>query len=49
MSNDQTFFNLDDPSLGIQRELAPGLSAHIFVGDRAMLSVVSIEPNAAGA
>ena len=25
MSNEKTFFNLDDPSLGIRRELAPGL------------------------
>ena len=44
----QTFFNLDDPSLGIKRELAPGLSARIFVGDQAMLSVVTIAPNAQG-
>lgn len=48
MSNDRNFFNLDDPSLGIQRELAPGLSARIFVGDQAMLSVVTIAPNAEG-
>lgn len=48
MNKDQNFFNLDDPSLGIQRELAPGLSARIFVGDHAMLSVVTIEPNATG-
>lgn len=48
MTNDRTFFNLDDPSLGIQRELAPGLSARIFVGDQAMLSVVTIAPNAEG-
>lgn len=44
----QTFFNLDDPDLGIQRELAPGLNARIFVGDQAMLSVVEIAPNAQG-
>jgi len=48
MKDDLPFFNLDDPSLGIQRELAPGLSARIFVGDQAMLSVVTIEPNAEG-
>ena len=48
MMKQKTFFNLDDPTLGIQRELAPGLSARIFVGDQAMLSVVTIAPNAKG-
>ena len=48
MTTERTFFNLDDASLGIQRELAPGLSARIFVGDQAMLSVVTIAPNAEG-
>lgn len=48
MTNNPAFFNLDDPSLGIQRELAPGLSARIFVGDQAMLSVVTIAPDAQG-
>ena len=48
MSNKQNFFNLEDPTLGIQRELAPGLNARIFVGDQAMLSVVTIAPNAEG-
>jgi quercetin dioxygenase-like cupin family protein len=30
------------------RELAPGLTARIFAGDQAMLSVVSFEPNTVG-
>lgn len=42
------FHSLDDPSDGIARELAPGLSARIFAGDQAMLSVVEIAPHAEG-
>lgn len=42
------FFNLDDPTAGIQRELAPGITTRVFPGDRAMLSVVRFEPNAEG-
>jgi len=42
------FFNLDDTTQGIQRVLGPGLATRIFVGDQAMLSVVTIEPNSAG-
>ena len=42
------FHNLDDPRDGLARELAPGLSARIFVGDQAMLSVVEIAPHAEG-
>ena len=48
MTNEQFFFNLDDPSLGIHRELTPGLSTRIFAGDQAMLSVVTIAPDAEG-
>lgn len=48
MSNDETFFNLDDQSQGIKRELAPGINTRIFPGDQAMLSVVVLEPNAVG-
>ncbi len=48
MAAKQEFFNLDDAGQGILRELAPGLTARIFVGDQAMLSVVTIEPNAEG-
>jgi 4-hydroxy-4-methyl-2-oxoglutarate aldolase len=42
------FFNLNDPSQGTARELAPGLAARIFAGERVMLSVVTVAPNAAG-
>ena len=48
MAAKQEFFNLDDASQGILRELAPGLTARIFVGDQAMLSVVTIAPDAEG-
>jgi len=42
------FFNLDDLDQGLRRELGPGLVTRIFAGEQAMLSVVTIEPNAAG-
>ena len=48
MSGEQTFFNLDDETQGIVRELGPGLMTRIFVGDQAMLSVVTVEANAEG-
>ena len=48
MANEIDFFNLDDLSRGIPRELGPGLSTRIFVGDKAMLSIVTIAPNAQG-
>ena len=48
MSQASEFHNLHAPKGGIERELAPGLSAHIFAGEGAMLSVVTIAPNAAG-
>lgn len=48
MKNDQLFFNLDDVTQGIARELAPGLNTRIFVGDQAMLSVVTLAPHAEG-
>jgi len=48
MSQASEFHNLHAPTGGIERELAPGLHAHIFAGEGAMLSVVTIEPNAAG-
>lgn len=41
-------FNLQDLSQGIQRQLGEGISTRIFVGDQAMLSVVTIEPHASG-
>ncbi len=42
------FHNLDHPEDGLFRELAPGLTTRIFVGEHAMLSVVILEPNAEG-
>ena len=48
MDNDHEFYNLNDLTQGIRRVLAPGLNARVFVGDHAMLSLVSFEPNAAG-
>ncbi len=44
----ELFFNLNDPSQGIERELAPGITTRIFPGDQAMLSVVRFAPNAEG-
>lgn len=48
MTREPHFYSLDDLSGGIARELAPGLSARIFTGDRIMLSVVTAEPHAEG-
>ncbi len=42
----ENFFSLSDLNGGIPRELAEGLSTRIFVGDQAMLSIVTIGPNA---
>ena len=44
----ENFFSLSDLSGGIPRQLAEGLSTRIFAGEQAMLSIVSIEPNASG-
>ncbi len=48
MPKEKLFFNLDDPTQGISRELAPGLKARIFPGDQAMLSIVTLDPDAEG-
>ena len=48
MSQRDEFHNLDDPSDGVPRELAPGLTTRIFAGEQAMLSVVTLAPNAEG-
>jgi len=42
------FYNLDDLTQGLKRNLAPGLDTRIFTGDKLMLSVVSFEPNSKG-
>ena len=44
----ENFFNLDDLSQGLARELAPGLNTRIFVGEKSMLSVLRLEPNSRG-
>ena len=46
--SENLFFNLHDLSQGIRRQLSEGMETRIFPGERAMLSVVRIEPNAAG-
>ena len=52
MSNTAQFpewiFNINTETKGIERKLADGLSARVFVGENVMLSIVKIEPNSAG-
>lgn len=48
MNQVKEFHNLDNPTDGLLRELAPGVSTRIFAGEQAMLSVVTIAPNAIG-
>lgn len=48
MSEAENFFNIDDLTQGIGRDLGPGLSTRIFAGDHAMVSVVRVEPGAVG-
>ena len=48
MSQRDEFHNLDDPEDGLFRELAPGVTTHIFAGEGAMLSVVTLAPNSQG-
>ena len=48
MSKASWVFNLKDDPRGIARVLGPGLKTTIFPGEKVMLSVVRIEPNAAG-
>lgn len=45
---DKGFYNLNDMSQGIARELAEGITTRIFPGEQAMLSVVRLEPNTQG-
>ena len=44
----ENFFNLSDISQGIARQLSEGLSTRVFPGEQAMLSLVTIAPNAQG-
>ena len=49
MSQRDEFHSLDKPNDGLRRELAPGIITHIISGEHAMLSVVTLAPNATGA
>ena len=50
MSQKETnFFNIDDMSQGIVRTLTDGITTRIFPGEKSMVSIVRIEPNAVGA
>jgi quercetin dioxygenase-like cupin family protein len=42
------FHSIHDPSDAIVRNLADGLIAHIYPGDQALISVVTVAPGAAG-
>ena len=44
----ENFFNIDDPSQGIFRQLAEGITTRVFPGEQAMLSLVRCEANTAG-
>lgn len=48
MKQEEFFHNIDDLDTGIKRVLGDGISTRIFCGQQAMLSVVTIEPNAKG-
>ena len=48
MSKAAWVFELAGDARGIQRKLAEGVTASIFPGENVMLSVVRVEPNAAG-
>ena len=48
MSQKDFFHSIDDLDTGIKRVLGDGISTRIFCGEEAMLSLVTIEPNAKG-
>lgn len=48
MTQAQHFFNVDDMTQGIGRELADGLSTRVFTGEQAMISIVRIAPDRSG-
>ena len=45
---EDNFFSLSDTGQGIPRELTEGITARVFAGDQAMLSVVTLAPHAEG-
>ena len=44
----ENFFNINDLDQGIMRKLAEGVTTRVFVGEKAMLSVARLAPNASG-
>lgn len=46
--SERVLFHVDDPTGGIARKLAEGLTTTIFPGEKAMISVVRIDPHAEG-
>jgi quercetin dioxygenase-like cupin family protein len=44
----ENFFNINNLDQGIMRKLAEGVTTRVFVGEKAMLSVARLAPNAAG-
>ena len=48
MSQKDYFNNVNDETTGIKRILGEDISTRIFCGDQAMLSIVTIGPNAKG-
>ena len=44
----KNFFNVNDLSQGIFRKLTDGITTRVFPGENSMISIVRIEPNAAG-
>ena len=48
MASKAEVFNINDAEAGIFRKLAEGITTRVFPGDKAMLSIVTLEPNAIG-
>ncbi len=48
MKQSAEFHNIDDLTDGLHRQLGPGVTTRIFAGEQAMLSIVTIAPNAEG-
>ena len=45
---EKNFFNIKNLEQGLTRALVEGITTRIFMGEQAMLSVVSVQPNAVG-
>ena len=45
---EENFFNLSDPDQGVPRQLTEAITARVFAGDQAMLSLVTLAPHAVG-